>query len=289
MKNRLVININLLLTVLLSALVSHAQNGQSSNTTVKAGGTSTTQIQPTQTNDQKAFGLSLGLEMSESIAKTETSPKENILSLALVTSYRLTELVKASAKFGLYKENFGQRQTKATNGTITFAFKGFNLNESFSTTHNVAAIVPLAEETVKRDRLRTGLSLSNGLKYQSDYITLGYTILLGQNFHEYTFNADGTANIKNRLNQSIDITVPIVENLSLTTAGIYRMGWTYGGFNRYSFSFDADINYDFTKNLSVNLGTSNEGPALKANGTDSNISLYDEDTSVFSMGVSYVY
>lgn len=287
MKNRLVININLLLTVLLSASasVSHSQSSQ----TLSTSGTSTTQIQSQTDQGNKAFGITLGLEMSETVVKNESTPKENTLSIELVPSYQLTEYLKASAKFGLYKENFGQHQTKAKNGSLTLSLKGLKLSDSFSTAHNVAAIVPIAEETVERDRLKTGISISNGIKYVNDYVSVGYTILLGQNFHEYTQNADGKANVKNRLNQSVDITVPVVESISLSAEGIYRMGWTYGGFNRYSFGFDADINYDVTKNLSFNVGTSNEGPALKANGTDSNISLYDEDSSVFRLGVSYVY
>ena len=47
-----------------------------------------------------------------------------------------------------------------------------------------------------------------------------------------------------------------------------------------------DLLYEVSGKMSLNLGTSNVGSALKMNGVDSNITAYNDDTSVIRAGVS---
>ena len=72
-------------------------------------------------------------------------------------------------------------------------------------------------------------------------------------------------------------------------SGLYRTSFTYDKDQNYSFAIDSDLNYDLSSKLAANLGVSNEGSALKDNGADSNINIYDGKSSVFRAGITYTY
>lgn len=278
-----------------SMLISNITFAQSAaqsatqSTTQSTMGTSTVQIKPPVKADDKPLSVSLGLEMSESILKEENAPKENSVSMLIAPVYKINDTFKASAKVILNQDNFGQHETTASDVTLGLGIKGYKINESLKTTHSLGTIAPLSQNSVIRDRLKSQLSVSNGIAFSGNYFDLTYKLSLARNFHEYTQNAVGSANIEYRVSQLLDLKIPVTENFYLTSQGTYRIGSTYQGFNRYSFIFDADMNYDITQKLAANIGTSNDGSALKSNGTDSNISAYNENTSVVRAGISYEY
>jgi hypothetical protein len=253
-------------------------------------GTSTVQIKQPEATETKALSIALGLELAEKIVKEESSPKENTLSLLIAPAYKINDTFTAAGKIVINQDNYAQHETTASDATLALSIKGFKINEQFKSVHKVTTLIPVAETTVKRDRLQSSLALSNGISYSGVYFDMAYGLSVSRNFHQFTQNAEGSANIQYRVAQTIDLKVPLfIEKFYATATGTYRYGRTYGGFERYGFIFDADLNYDFKDNLSANVGTSNDGSALKSNGVDSNIALYDENNSVVSAGVSYQY
>lgn len=252
-------------------------------------GTSTTQITPPK-KDEKPLTISLGLEMGEKVSKDEMSPKENTVGLLIAPSYKINELLTASGKITINQDNYAQHDTTASDGTLSLAIKGFTLSEQFSTTHSLGTIIPVSEKSVKTDRLQGSISATNGIKYSHDYFDLSYKVGLTRFFHEFKQNASGSPNIEYRLSQLIELKAPLfTEKLYATTSLAYRMARTYREFERYGFIYDADLNYDFTDKLAANIGTTNDGSALKQNGVDSNIQAYNENTSVYRVGISYTY
>ncbi len=256
---------------------------------IQANSSSVMQIQNDGISDRKGLGIIAGLEYAQKSAVDERGARDSETNLLLAPTYTINSRFALSAKGIITKQNSGPKDTTFSNTTVSLAIAGIQLNDQFKTIHAVSGVIPTSQDNQKVDRLMGGVSLKNGISFDYSIINLKYSITLAQNFHEYNFNADGEANVQYRLGQALEVAVFVTDHLYITAAGIYRNGRTYGGFDRTAFGIDADLNYDLTRNFSLNIGTSNEGSAYKSNGVDSNISAYDANTSVVRAGMSYVY
>lgn len=258
---------------------------QMSSDSLTQSQTSTTSASAKQ-KSKAAFGLDLGIEYSQKVAVEEEGERESSTDITVAPSYKINSVLTATGKAIFTKENSGARQSSVSNTSLTLGIKGFKFNESLETLHSVGTAIPTNEESIKQDRLKTSVSLMNGLRWKNPFAKVEYKLGLAKNFHEYTINAEGSPNIEYRLTNSLEISVPLTDKFSISTLGIYRLGRTYKGFQRNTFEIHADLNYDILEKLTINIGTSNEGNALKANGVDSNIAAYDENSSVIRAGLS---
>lgn len=251
-------------------------------------GSNVTTIEDTL-NAKTPLAINLGLEMAEKVQKDENTPKENSLSLTIEPMYQLTSLLTASGKVVINQDNFGQHETTASDGTVSMAIKGYEISSELKTLHTVSSIIPVSDKSVKTDRLKGSISLSNGLSFSGPYFNLTYKLGLVRFFHEFTQNAEGSPNIEYRVSHLLDLTVPITSKFYINTVGAYRLGWTYGGYQRFGYIYSGDLNYDFASKMTANLGISTDGSAVKSNGVDSNITVFNENTSSYRIGISYVY
>jgi hypothetical protein len=69
----------------------------------------------------------------------------------------------------------------------------------------------------------------------------------------------------------------------------YINGLTYRKFARERFSSNIEVGYQINQSLSASFGVGTEGSAKKANEYDSNLSFYNENTSVIHSGISLVF
>ncbi len=251
--------------------------------------TSATNIEKSEDSKKAGFGIATGLEYSQKNAVEERASRESDTSLTLIPSYKFNDTYNISVKAIIDQENSGAKNTKTSDTKITLGMEGFELTNTIKTTHGLSGVVPTSQTSQQRDRLKGAVGLINGIGFTGRYLTLDYQLTLSRNFHEFNINAEGTPNVEFRIAHSFEIKVPITEKFYLTSQAVYRLGRTYGGIEKTSFEIHGDINYDFTKTFGMNIGTSNDGEALKSNGVDSNISAYNDKTSVTRAGLSYVY
>lgn len=276
-------------SVLISQLISLVAVAQPASVTTTSASsqsqTSTTKVSA-EKKETKAFTLSLGIEYSQKVAAEEKGERESSTDTTLVPIYRITESLNAGANVVFSKENSGARQSSVSNTQLILGIKGFKINSEIETLHSANGVIPTNEESKKRDRLQGALSIMNGLRLTKTSAKVDYKLTLSKNFHEFTVNAEDSPNIEYRMVNALTVTIPITDKLSFSTMGAYRLGQTYKGFQRSAFEIHADLNFDVLEQLMINLGTSNDGSALKANGVDSNIEAYNANTSVWRAGIS---
>ncbi len=252
-------------------------------------GSSVTEIKTDEATTPKSLSIGVGLEYSQKTAVDEKVARESDLSITFIPVYQINEIFSFGAKSIFIQENSGPKNSKLSNTSLTLGIKGIQLSEEVKTVHSLGGAIPTSEDSQKRDRYKGGFSVVNGLSFESALVKLKYALSLSRNIHEYTFNAEGTANIEYRLGHSLEGILQLTDLLSLSTVGVYRLGRTYGGFERTSFELHGDINLDVAPGLTLNVGASNDGDALKSNGVDSNISAFNPNTASVRAGVSYAY
>lgn len=232
--------------------------------------------------------LDSSLEHSQRVAKDEKSKREGSLDLSLGVGYKINPTFRLSVRTYLSKPNTESQETEISNTQLGLGISGFDLNSNIRTIHSVAGVLPTSVKSREQDRLRGGVSVSNGLRYQGSITMVQYLLGITENFHEFNVNALGSPNVQITLSNTLTMRIQLPNQFSLSAVGVYSSGRTYGNKERSSFQVHGDLNYDVTDKVTLNLGTSNAGQALKSNGVDSNISAFDEDSAVIRAGLTIV-
>ena len=253
--------------------------------------TSTTTIATPVLNNEtaKKFSLITGLEYSQKVEVEENTERESSTDLSFMATYKINDLYNVSAKTALTQENNGPKNSSISDTTVGFSVKGVKINDQWITTHAMSAILPTSETSQDRDRLRAAIAITNGASYSGDLLKAKYSLGLSKNFHEFDQNAEGTFLNEYRITNLISLIVTVSDKFSVSVSGLYRISYTYDKIDRYGFGTFGDLNYAFKEDLFTNLGVSTEGNALKSNGVDSNINVYDDTASVVRAGLTYVY
>ncbi len=253
--------------------------------------TSTTTIATPVLNNEtaKKFSLITGLEYSQKVEVEENTERESSTDLSFMATYKINDLYNVSAKTALTQENNGPKNSSISDSTVGFTVKGVKINDQWITTHAMSSILPTSETSQDRDRLRAAIAITNGVSYSGDLLKAKYSLGLSKNFHEFDQNAEGTFLNEYRITNLISLIVTVSDKFSVSVSGLYRISYTYDKIDRYGFGTFGDLNYAFKEDLFTNLGVSTEGNALKSNGVDSNINIYDDTASVVRAGLTYVY
>lgn len=288
-------NISIMVLCLASSISVSALAAESSTTAVSTSpqpqttSTTTTALPVLNSETTKKFSLATGLEYSQKVEVEENTERESSTDLSFVATYKINELYNLLAKTALTQEHNGPKNSSISDTTVGFSVKGVKINDQWITTHAMSSILPTSETSQERDRLRAAIAITNGVSYSGDLLKAKYSLGLSKNFHEFDQNAEGTFLNEYRITNLIDLIFPVTDKFSVSVSGLYRISYTYDKTDRYGFGTFGDLNYDFSEKLSSNLGVSTEGNALKSNGVDSNINIYDDTASVVRAGLTYVY
>jgi hypothetical protein len=114
-----------------------------------------------------------------------------------------------------------------------------------------------------------------------------YELNGGKNFHQFTTAATGKSNTQWTIWNRLVIEWGPRDWLSLSLDLRLNKAWTYLGNETNNFYFIQEANFQITEPFSVTVGHSNQGPTVKANGTDSNIAILSDTGSKFYMGLNY--
>ncbi len=252
--------------------------------------TSTSQVpKKLQPLDTGKFHFILNLETSSNMYREDSVNRQATTDLLFIPSYKFSELYSLAAKSTLSKQNTGPRNTTVTNTSVALIRKGMDLGSNASLSHSLAAILPTNEDAKTQDRLQGAVAIGSDVKFNFLNVKSEYSLSVLRNFHEYTVNAENSPNVQYTLRHDLSFLIALSSRFSLAPSGYYKSGWTYENYDRNNFGLGLDFLFKPNKEITVYVGSGNEGPAYKANGTESNIQAYDQNTSVLRAGLSYTY
>jgi len=228
----------------------------------------------------------LGMEYSQNVSVDELSRRESGVDIGLSLSYKLTDFSSLLAKTAFSRSNNPPNNTEVTDTLVGMSLKGYDFSKTVNSAHALLVILPTSEKSKKENRLYSGLVISNGINYNGDILKAGYSISLGRSFHEFNINANNVPNIEYNVSNKISLNIGLSEKFSINNEFIYKTAWTYASKQRFSYEYHSDLMFEASDKWALNLGTSNAGNALKANGLDSNINVFDENTSIVRAGLS---
>lgn len=243
------------------------------------------------------LSVSMSISRSSSAVDFQDGRRYDAMDYGLGLSYAASPF-NFSTRFA-YSQDLHDDSSKTANDwgdvPLTVSMKGASLDVTSDIkgqlSYSVTAIIPQSQNSVKKDQLQTSVSLKTGFSISSSKgggLTAGVSLSIGQNFHAYEEDINGNVLNKYSSNQGISIGYSF-ETISLSASLSNRSRMTYKGGTKSSFDISEEISYEINKVFSTSLGHSNSGSTLRANGSDSNIDLYNEVSSVVyvSLGAKF--
>ncbi len=284
------------LSILVILFMSLLLFAQTSTVAVPAGksssapqSTSTYQLDPNWANkNESRFHVILSVGGSSNMYKEDSLDREAETNLDMIPSVKLTEGLSLSSRLIVTKEETSARDTTVSNLKVSLKKSGPDIGRDFKSSFSVAGIAPTNEESRKRDRLQGAGALSAQIKGQATSILgVGVTLTGTQNSHEFTVNAEGSPNLQYTLRGDLELDLELIKDWNISAAGYYRQGWTYNGFERQNYGNEINLVHTVAKAWEISAGVANEGKAFKADGTSSNIKVFDQNTTVIQAAVTF--
>jgi hypothetical protein len=233
--------------------------------------------------------IEVSLSRSANLQSESSRDAERSMDLEILAATPLSEKWTGSLSAALTKQESGPKDTLISDLSAGFRNLFWQASESWSLAALLTAIFPASRASVERDRLQGAGTAAVRASRKFSWIDVSYQLGWRQNVHEFEVNRDFSPNIQSVLSHRVLLGVPLFSQLSFSGDYIYRQARTYGGFDRQNFTFYSSLSWAATPNFQVFLGTTNEGPAFKANGSDSNLAFFTENTSSISGGITYVF
>jgi hypothetical protein len=235
------------------------------------------------------FSMPITIETGSTMHSENSYEREAQTALALSPSVKITKNLKLSSSVTIYKE-----QTGAGNSGFDNTPVGLSLRTAFtptiSWTNSLTAILPtnrqMQDETTYQGAGKIGTSINfDGLFLDSSF---NYGVSYTRNVHELEITNIGGFNMRETVTQALNFSLPLGKDWSFDASFVYNYGWTYLDDSRSKFYTGVNLNWNFLNDWTAAIGTSNEGNALKPNGSDSNIEFYNDNSSVVKFSLTYV-
>lgn len=237
----------------------------------------------------KKWTLPLSYEAGSSMGAEWSSERRADSTISISPLYRLTSRLRVSGNVSLTKEHSGVGDAAFNNSAIGLSYLT-KLTDGITWTVSGSGVLPTNPEEREQKSYQGAVRFGNALSFSEipGGGFMSYRLTLGRNFHGYSQGADGSYNLKQSLSHSLDYTQPVYGNVSITGVFSYSQAWTYLDDERYSFLMAAQVSYQATEQASVSVGTANQAGALRPNGRDSNIEFFNDETSIVTLGLTYV-
>ncbi|MFS4460471.1 hypothetical protein [Bdellovibrio sp. HCB2-146] len=237
----------------------------------------------------KNWSIPLSAETSSTLHKEGSYEREASSSFSLAPSIKFTSNLKLATSISVWKEHTGPEEAGFDNTPVSLNLST-PLTPTLSWSNTIAGVLPTDRKLQNETSYQGAIKADTALAF--DDLFLGSSLRLGvgitRNFHEMTQGNEGAFNVRETISQKLDYSLPLGKTWSLDTSFAYSTGWTYLGDLRTKFYAGADLSWNFVKDWTASVGTSNEGNALKPNGRDSNIEFFNDTSSVVKFGLTYV-
>ncbi len=237
--------------------------------------------------DKKRWSLRVDSTISRDLLKTSdtqhSASTQNSLKFGYVTGFG-----SISAKTSFSKELTNEREAYMGDSSFSFSRNVASPTKGIVSFGSLSFKIPTSEGSKDYAKLRTGVSLSEGISISDEILPLkNFSILtiLGatKNFHEFKTSLTGRSNTSYSLSGVAYLTYSATDKLYFNLGGTYMKGWTYENNTKDLYSFSQAVGYSFTSAFNLEVGHEFGGSPLSPNGRKTEIEFFDErDSSVYA-------
>ncbi len=218
--------------------------------------------------------------------------KTSNLDFTLTPAYPLSRADKLLLVISGNKDLKDERKFTYADSYLGYSKTLYKNSDSLISLSGITRIYhPTSEESSNLKTLRTKLFFAPQLmvdfaKRSTMPLALTYRPYYQQSFHKYKTAFDGQSNVQYSLSQRLIFDFTLGELFGITLDNIYGRSFTYQGNSKDNFLFDQSFSYSANKDIQFSVGHNNSGNALRANGRDSNVELFNKNKSTFYLNTS---
>ncbi|UOF01097.1 hypothetical protein [Bdellovibrio reynosensis] len=198
-------------------------------------------------------------------------------------SYRISENYSTRAQIGYSQDLIDYENDDVSNLSFNFSRAAVSVGKYLKGGYLLGLGLPTSRDASKFQSLQASVSGGVTAAINPDLLLTGFSIsgsaIFVRNFHQYITRADGPVNTEYAANQSLSFAYNFSSGVYISASFAYVSVFSYQNVMRNSFEISQDIGYQVHDHLSLSVGHTNGGSALKANGTDSNIQILNENDS----------
>jgi hypothetical protein len=246
-------------------------------------------LMPAKTSEPKSWSIPITFEAGSTLHADDAYEREAQSALAISPSVKLTKNLNLSSSVTIYQEQTGAGNSGFDNTPISLSYRAA-FTPKIAWTNSVAVILPTNRQLQDETTYQGAGKVASNIAFDDLFLhsSISYGISFTRNVHELQQNFKGAFNVRDNVTQAINHSLPLGRDWSFDTSFVYTYGWTYLDDSRSKFYAGINLNWNFVKDWTASLGTSNEGNALKPNGSDSNIEFYNDNSSVVKFSLTYV-
>lgn len=288
-------------TVLLLASANVAFANSSAKTQGNTKAQSKTKVStPASQPAPSSFGMMASISRSTSMVDFEDGTRSDSMDYLFRPSGRFsTGTLSLSIGYTQDLRDDSETASDWSDASLTWAFKPIPFGSTQPSSrktqnarinYSVSALIPVSKNSRIRDQLQGALSgavgfsvtpIDNGFSY-------GARVTAGRNFHPYSENINGSVLNQYSSNQGVNVGYTY-GNWDLSVSFTNMTRWTYQGNTRSVFDLSEELSYAVNQSFSLAVGHTNSGSNLRPNGMDSNISLFNENSSIIYGTLSATY
>lgn len=238
---------------------------------------------------KKDLTVPFGVEYGTNLNQQNDVDKKEGLSLSLKPSYKINDSFTVLSEVVFNQDLTGPKNSSLDNTVLGGSYKK-KINDRISWKSALFGILPTDENLRKNTSFQGAAKGFTGLEFPNAFLgtNVSYSLSYTRNFHGYSQTNTGSFNIRESVTNSLSLDVPFLQKYAFFTSFGYQTAWNYADTQYYKFLAAAGFGYQTTKTISLSLATVNEGNALKPNGTDSNIELFNDRSSLVILGMTYL-
>lgn len=239
------------------------------------------------------FQVATFLEYSSSLHES-LRERTSSVALDIRPMYKINDSYRIGARFALDRDTSSEAATTTfDNAKVWLIRTATPLTPRFSFEPAVSVKLPTNRFDVQDHSYRGSVGIGASFLFDLQSMTLPISGRVGfsgeKNSHEFVLSGERSPNIEYSLVEIVALTWKMARRWTLAVDGSFTSSWTYRGEVRNRFTLAQRIEYAASGALSFYVGHGNGDSALKANGGESNISIFDERTSAIHTGIGYVF
>lgn len=246
-----------------------------------------------QITQKKNWGAVLQLSTNSNFKDPDSAEVDSSTNLMIRPQIKLSEQYALAARTDVTHTNIGAQDTQLGNTQVLLIRSPIEIADYTKLKLSAQGVLPTDERLRKDDTFNGAIGFVVGvereLRLLNRDLIVDYAFNALKNSHQYETNADNKANLSYRVRNTLSAEYFVFKKVSLSTSAYYQAGRTYQNSLKTGFFLSEELGYYATDKLIFSLSHSNEGNALASNGMDSNVRFYDQATSVFEAGLTYIY
>lgn len=276
--------IGLVLTALMAAPVFANNN---------ASVTSPTSVMQAPKKDGRRWSGFISASRSTNLINHEDGTQSDAMDYLARLNLKLTNNFSLRVQGGYSQDMKDAQNDDFSNTSVSLRRSPFDLNNTFKGTYRLGMIAPTSKDAHKRQNLLTGVTVGGDLMINPDRLITGLDIMGGasvtRNIHQYETALDGAVNTQYSSSQMVSVSYSFESGIALSATFTHMNTWSYQDVMRDSFDFSQEIGYDINSSLNIAAGHTNSGSTLRPNGTDSNVKLLDEESSLIYASATFIF